>query len=122
MGMKKITGIYALVVGIAVLGLWALLLLTDQVPELETDPYSIALHLAAEGLMALLLLIGGIGVLKGKTWGRNLYTLATGFLLYSTVNSSGYYIQDGNIQMLVLFSVLLLSAVFMVTRLWRIRA
>lgn len=100
-------GIYALAVGILMFGFWGTLLLTGQVPELQERPRELAFHLTAELGTAFVLLLAGGAVLKGGRWARSLTPLALGMLLYTVVNSAGFYAQQGNLPMVVLFAVLI---------------
>ena len=63
-------GIYAIVVGIGMIGQWSVSLLANKVPELKTEPFRIAFHLAGEFLTALALIASGIGLITNATWGR----------------------------------------------------
>lgn len=109
--IRKIASIYAIFIGIAIIGLWVILLFSGQVPELFNEPISISFHIAAEMVMAVLLIISGIGISSRKKWSVKLFTLSAGLVLYSVINSSGYYAQNGNILMVVLFMVLLILTV-----------
>jgi len=60
-----ISGIYAIVIGIGILGLWLMLYLTRQIPELNTEPVAIAFHITAETTMGILSLLSGIFLLIG---------------------------------------------------------
>lgn len=93
---SRIAGIYAVVVGLGMVGLWTMLLVTGQVPELESEPWSIALHLAAEFLTAIALLVSGYGLLRQRTWARGFYLFAAGMLFYTLVQSPGYYLDRGD--------------------------
>ncbi len=111
--VKRIAAIYALVVGIGMFGMWTMLVITGQVPELEAEPTRIAFHLAAEFLTAALLVIGGLGLLGNRRWGYSLYLVALGALLYTVVVSPGYYAQSGNIGFVAMFATLfVLTVVF----------
>jgi hypothetical protein len=99
--------IFAIVVGVGMIGQWVLFLVTDQVPELRTEPLRIRFHLAAEFMTAVALLIAGVGVLTGQTWGRRSYLLATGTLLYTVVVSPGYFAEKGQWAFVAMFAVLL---------------
>ena len=46
MTAKKVTAVYAVVMGASIVGMWAMFLLTGQVPELVAAPYQIGFHLA----------------------------------------------------------------------------
>ena len=112
MKLRKTAAVYAIAVGIGMIALWLMLLSTGQVPELAAAPAEIVLHIAAEGIIALVLLAGGIVLLRRAGWGYRVYVLAMGGLLYSIVNSSGYYVQRGNMAMTAMFAVLLVLTVF----------
>ena len=54
---------YAIIVGVLMFGQWAFFLLTQQVPELKTEPVRISFHLAGEFLTADALITGGVSLL-----------------------------------------------------------
>ena len=49
-----ISGIYAIIIGIGIIGLWSMLLRTGQVPELKTESIAIKFHITAEMIMGSL--------------------------------------------------------------------
>jgi peptidoglycan/LPS O-acetylase OafA/YrhL len=102
--------IFALVVGVGMIGQWLLFLATGQVPELQTEPLRIRFHLAAEFATAVALLIGGIALLTGQSWGRWFYLLAMGMLLYTVIVSPGYFAEKGQWAFVGMFAVVLLLA------------
>jgi hypothetical protein len=108
----KLAGIFALALGLLMIGQWAVHLATNGVPELATAPLSIGFHLAAEILMALALILSGLAILKKKAWGRTLFLVAGGMALYSIINSPGYFAQKGQWPMVALFGGLFFAAVF----------
>lgn len=116
--MKKAAGVYGVVVGISIIGLWAMLLAQGQVPELITAPATIYFHITAELVMAVLMLISGLGLFLGKSWSQKLFTLSSGLVVYSVINSSGYYAQKGNSAMVFMFMALLAATVLMLAGLW----
>lgn len=97
---RKITAVYSIIIGISVLGMWSMTILTGGIEE---GPVEISFHLASEFLMAILLLIGGIESLRGKTYGRKLFLISNGMLIYSVLNAAGYFGQRGNIPMMIMF-------------------
>ncbi len=105
---------FAIIVGLAVVGLWIMLLMTGQAIELQTAPRQMALHLAAEGLMALALMVGGVRCLAGQRWGRTLTLVGLGMMLYSVVASAGYYLQAGQWPMVAMFAALFVGGVLAV--------
>jgi hypothetical protein len=111
--MKKAAGIFSLFCGIAMLVVWAILLSTGQVPELQTSPLETGFLLGAEFLTAGALIMGGFGLLGGKLWGLRADLAALGMLLYCAVFSIGVFGQAGNTPAAAFFVlVVALSAVF----------
>jgi hypothetical protein len=106
-------GIFAVAVGLLMIGQWAFSLATGRVPELQTAPLSIGFHLAAEILTALALILSGLAILKKITWGRTLFLVAGGMVLYSVINSPGYFAQRGQWIAVGTFAVLFVLAVFL---------
>jgi CHASE2 domain-containing sensor protein len=106
----KFSAIYALGVGTLMLLQWAFFLLTGNVPELETAPWSIAFHLAAEFLTAIMLIISGVMLIKTHRFSKQIFLLATGMVIYAMVNSAGYFAQSGDWVFVAMFGVLLVLA------------
>ncbi len=98
---------YAIVCGAFMLILWGLLLLTGQVPNLESELFALAFHWGAELLTALALIAGGLGLWRARRWAAWAYPLALGMLLYSLINSPGFYAQRQEWGMVGLFATLL---------------
>jgi len=98
---------FQLVVGGGIVGLWPLLILAGEVPELAAGQRDIWFHIAAEVIAGLLLITAGIGLLRGggdRT--RLLAAFALGALLYTGINSAGYYADLGRwVPTLLLVSV-----------------
>jgi hypothetical protein len=110
--LMKFAGIFALVLGLLMVGQWTASLATGQVPELATAPLEIAFHLAAEILTALALVLAGLAILKKIRWGRTLFLVAGGMVIYSIINSPGYFAQRGQWPVVALFGALFFAAVF----------
>ena len=100
--------IYSVIVGLAILGLWIFLFSTNQVftPSNPQKPIEIAYHVTAESLTATLLIASGIGLLADAHWAGILSPVALGMLLYTVINSAGFYANKGNLPMVVMFSIL----------------
>lgn len=108
---ERLGAAYAATVGTFMLGFWAVLYVTGEIPELSTAPYEIGYHLAAELLTALALLAAGAGVLAGRALPARLYPVALGMLLYTVINSAGYYAQLGELPMVGMFTALTVATV-----------
>lgn len=98
---------YSIVVGIGMLAQWGLFLGTGQVPELQTEPLRIYFHLAGEALTAFALIFSGVGLIKQRTWGREVALFAHGLLFYTVVVSPGYFAQTGEWPLVAMFGVIL---------------
>ncbi|TXT55318.1 MAG: conserved membrane protein of unknown function [Candidatus Thorarchaeota archaeon] len=107
MNLKRIASLYAGFVGLSIIGLWIILMSTNQIPELQTEFYRVITHIFAEIITAVLLLVSSIGLALDRKWGIRLYTFSLGALLYTLIASPGYYIQLGIISMGMLFAVLM---------------
>jgi hypothetical protein len=106
----RFAGIYGVAVGLLMLAQWTFFLATGSVPELQSAPLAIAFHIAAEGLCALALLLTGLALLRKQAWGERFYPVAAGMVLYSEVNSPGYFAQSGQWALVAMFAVLALLA------------
>jgi hypothetical protein len=102
--------VYAILVGIGMIGQWSVSLARGRVPEVKTEPFRIAFHLAGEFLTAVALIAGGLGTLTSASWGRPAYLVATGMLLYTVIVSPGYFAQKREWPMVAMFAVLLVLA------------
>ena len=91
MTILVISGIYAIVIGIGIIGLWLMLYLTKQIPELNSEPIAIVFHMTAETTMGILSLLSGIFLLIGLSWAPYFFVLSMGLVLYAVINSAGYY-------------------------------
>jgi hypothetical protein len=102
--------VLALIVGVGMIGQWAMFLVAGQVPELETEPLRVRFHLAGEFVTAIALLVSGIALLTDQAWGRWFYLLAAGMLLYTVIVSPGYFADRGQWALVGMFAILLLLA------------
>ncbi|MFX1320545.1 MAG: hypothetical protein ACFFAQ_02765 [Promethearchaeota archaeon] len=109
-----ISGIYAIIIGIGIIGLWTMLLLTKQVPELNTEPVSIAFHITAEIIMGILSLLSGILLLIDLSWAPYFFILAMGLVIYAVINSAGYYGQKKQWTFVIMFGIILVASVSLV--------
>jgi len=103
--------IFAIAVGVLMIGQWSFFYLSGQIPELETEPYRILFHLAGEFATAVALIVGGAGLLMGQSWASWLYMVAMGMLLYTMIVSPGYFAQRGQWPFVGMFAFLLILAI-----------
>jgi hypothetical protein len=102
--------IFALVVGVGMIGMWSISYVTNQIPELDSEPVRIKFHLAAEFATALMLILAGAGLITGQDWANPIYLAAAGMLLYTVIVSPGYFAQKGQWIYVIMFAVILLLA------------
>jgi hypothetical protein len=110
--------LYAVAVGALMIAQWTFFLVRGQVPELETEPLRIRFHLVAEFVTAIALIGGGVGLLLAADWGRTLYLVAVGMLLYTVIVSPGYYAQRGEWPFVAMFAAILLLALVSLVLVW----
>ncbi len=108
----KAAAIFSIVVGTSMILMWMMFYFTGSIPELESEPVRIAMHLLAEFATAITLIIAGWGLLQAKAWAVNVYLLATGALLYTLIQSPGYFVQTGEPVFVLMFAVLIILASF----------
>ncbi|MDW7729347.1 MAG: hypothetical protein SCJ94_04995 [Bacillota bacterium] len=109
--INKLAGVFSIIVGTSMIFMWLMFYFTGSIPELNTEPARITMHLAAEFATAIFLTIAGCGLMKAKRWGVQIYLLATGALLYTMIQSPGYFLQTGESGFVVMFAVLIILAV-----------
>ena len=98
-----------LLVGVAIIGLWGVLISGQRVPELTQGLPSIRFHIGAELVTATPLVASGAWLLfGGGPEARLVAVAALGATAYSTINSPGYYADRGNRSVVVMFGVLFL--------------
>lgn len=118
--MVKVIGWFQGVVGVGMVGLWVVLLAAGEVPEIPAGQRAIWFHIGAEVITGALLIIAGWTLLRrGDARSRLLSAFALGALLYTVVNSPGYYADRGAWALVVVFIVLALCAAAAFVRLLR---
>lgn len=120
MDIRKVVAAYSLLVGVMMAAMWSVFAVTDQIPEIETNPKEIAFHLAAEFLTAFALISGGLGLVLRRRWGFEVNLVALGMLAYTVVASPGYYAQTGDYVFVSTFAVLMvLTLIFIIVSIWK---
>ncbi len=115
----RFAGWYGALVAVLMLSQWGVFLAAGAVPQLQTAPREIGFHLAAELVTALGLLASGVALLTNRPWGLRAYLLSAGMLVYTVINSSGYFAQREQWGFVGMFGVLLLLAIVSVAALLR---
>ncbi|QMS85650.1 hypothetical protein [Candidatus Xianfuyuplasma coldseepsis] len=100
------------VIGIGIIGLWIMLIGTNQVPEFETEPVGIVFHIIIEITMALFALVTAWLLYKSASLRFPILLLTNGLLMYSVVNSAGYYGDAQNYSMIALFAIILAFVIY----------
>ena len=88
MTLRPLIGIYSIALGLAVLGLWSMILAGDDLPE---GPLEIRFHLLSEALMALGAVVSGAMLLRSTSRAAIANAAAHATVIYSTLNAAGYY-------------------------------
>lgn len=101
---------FCLTVGAFIFISWFFFFVTGQVPELMTEPYAIGAHLIAEATTAVVLLASGVGLLRRRGWAAPVALVGLGMLIYTAINSSGYFAEQGDWPPVFVFALLLLLA------------
>ena len=109
--------VYSILVGIAIIGYWVLFSFEKQAlsPQTETvtnrGKIEMRFHITAELITAIVLIIAGISLLLEVGWGKEVFLIAIGMLLYTSVNSAGYFAQIRQRSMIVMFSVIFVLSI-----------
>jgi hypothetical protein len=103
--------VFAIVVGLGMIGQWVASYRSRNIPELSTEPIRIWFHIAAEMATAMALVLAGIGLVTAQPWSKSIYPVAIGMLFYTAIVSPGYFAQRGQWLWLGLFALLIVLGV-----------
>lgn len=95
--LPRISAIYGIVMGTALLATWVVLFWNGIPPEFRATPLESWFLLLAEVLTGTALVLGGYGVLTTRDWGRPLHLVSLGMMLYTCVYSIGVFSQSRNV-------------------------
>jgi hypothetical protein len=112
--MSVAIGVLLALVGVAMIGFWALHVatgkLTNGIVTVESDAY-ISLHIAAELVTAVACLVGGLALSLGLGWGPAVGLIASGMLAYAGINGLGWGLRNSRpISMGLAVAVLMAAA------------
>jgi hypothetical protein len=104
----RLTAWFQIAVGVAVIGWWTTAATTNGIPELEEGRIDIVFHISAELVMAALLIAGGVSSIRhGRTLTTTMISgVGLGTLLYSSINSPGYFAEQRAWWAVVMFAIL----------------
>jgi len=116
---RRASAYFGIFMGLMMAGMWTILVLTGQVPHLDTPQVEIKLHIFTELITACLLVLGGVSLLHEWKSDRFLPFISHGMLIYAIINSSGYYIDLGETHMAGVFGVVLIGTILSLWNLTR---
>jgi len=108
--MKTVVSVYSITMGALIIVFWSVLWATGAIPDLLSKPWEIAMHLTAEFTTAGLLVVSGFGLWFGARWALRVNVFASGMLVYSLIQTPGYYLQRN-----AMIFVLMLAVSFLLT-------
>ena len=95
---------YCIAVALFMVGLWGLAIRGGALSRPDRSRGEIALHLTAELATAVILAVGGAALARGGT--RWLALVGLGMLLYTVIQSPGYFVARKEWPPVVMFAVL----------------
>lgn len=109
--MKTVVSVYSVTMGVAIFLFWSVAWIVGAIPDLLIKPWEMAMHLTAEFTTAVLLTVSGLGLWFGRSWALRLNIFASGMLVYSLIQTPGYYLQRNAMIFVLMFAVTFLIAV-----------
>jgi hypothetical protein len=106
---------FQVAVGILVIAWWAIAASTSGIEEVNEGKTDIFFHIAAELSMAWLLILGGLALIRrgSTTVTATLAGFALGALVYSSINSPGYFAERGDWWAVGMFGAIGAAAILM---------
>jgi len=103
---------YSLIIGILIILSWIFLLINGNLPEGKAE---LSFHISSEFLMAFICVIGGCLLHKKIMIGVRFCLAGLSMIFYSTMNAIGYYIENYNLSMVVMLSIIcLINFIFLI--------
>jgi|SRR6056297_124827 len=112
---------YSIFIGIMIITQWIFFILTGNVPEFTTTFWEIIFHIIVEFLTAFILLITGWGIVTKRKNAIPGNLVAQGMLIYSAINSTGYFVQQGQWLFIIMFVAILVLSLASVHKLLNVK-
>lgn len=109
--MRTVVSVYSITMGVAIIAMWVFFWTTGAIPGMLTKPWEITMHLTAEITTASLLIVSGTGLLLGALWAHRVNVFASGMLVYTLIQSPGYYLQRNALIFVLMFAVSFILAI-----------
>ena len=93
------SAVFAIVVGLGMIGQWLVSYLAGKIPELKTEPIRIGFHIAAEMATALILVLSGLLLLLGAAAGKTLFLVVVGMLFLHMHREPGVFCPAGKLDL-----------------------
>lgn len=113
LGVRTLVAAYSITMGIVVAVFWTVLWATGSIPDIMMKPWEMVMHLTAEFTMAALLFVSGLGLWFGAHWALRMNMFASGMLVYSLIQTPGYYLQRDAMIFVLMFAVAFLMALLL---------
>ena len=111
--MRTVVAVYSITMGAAMAVFWSVLWASGSIPDLLVKPWEMVMHLTAEFTTAALLLVSGIGLWFGARWSLRMNMFASGMLVYSLIQTPGYYLERNAMIFVLMFAVSFLLTVLL---------
>jgi hypothetical protein len=114
---NKIVGIYSIFLGLSVIAFWCMIFIMGSISGGKTELF---FRLMAEFLMAIICVVSGILLLKNSQKAYKLNIAGLAMLVYSSINSVGYFANRSLITLVLMFLLLLaISVVLLFNQLFK---
>ena len=100
---------FGLIIGMTMIIWWILAISTQSISEFEDEPFGISMHIMAEFATALILILGSILLIRNKPVAIGIIRISLGMLFYTSLASSGYFMDRNEVIPVILFSMILIA-------------
>lgn len=107
--MRSVAAAYCIAIGVFMVAWWSVDLRRGALRRGDRAPVEIGLHLGAELATAAMLVLGGVVLLT--TDASNIALVALGMLLYTVIQSPGYFVARNESAPATLFGVLVILTI-----------